>query len=454
MRLKSLTAALIGAAVITTPITQAHAGGSDIVGGVIGGIIGGAIVNEANKKRSKRVYRKTTKSRVSSATRAANREVQTSLNYFGFPVGTVDGALGRRSRAAISQYQAMMGYPATGYLTDFERQFLTTSYARAQAGGANTLSLIAQNPNGARGLLLNYRDQLAQGGGQMTAGVAAPLAAGTTVVVAAPQVQAQPSTTTTTTVTTQAGLAAPSVGGGALPSFLGSSAEVSLASHCNTVSLLTNTNGGFTNLVSMSDPQIALNEQFCLARTYAIARGEEMAAKIQGFSQEQIAQQCQGLGQAPGLKEHVAAVSLKPHDEVISGVSSFVLQSGMAPAQLSGTAKICLSVGYRKDDMDVALASSLLLVALGEQPYGELLGHHLNGGFGASKRQDLALAWYGMGTSAIERGQPAVFAPGQPERAALIKQATMRLGGGAANSNAPVQANAPAAGLPMFSVDQ
>ena len=82
----------------------------DIAGGIIGGIIGGAIMNGSQKRTTKKVYRKP----VYSAARVENREVQTSLNYFGFPAGSPDGVLGRRSRAAISQYQVHLGYPPTG----------------------------------------------------------------------------------------------------------------------------------------------------------------------------------------------------------------------------------------------------------------------------------------------------------------------------------------------------
>lgn len=70
---------------------------------------------------------------------------------------------------------------------------------------------------------------------------------------------------------------------------------------------------------------------------------------------------------------------------------AFVLQSGMDSAQLATTARICLGTGYRTDDMDVTLGSALLLVAPGETPYAELMGHHLNQGFGATARPDLAI---------------------------------------------------------------
>jgi hypothetical protein len=235
--------------------------------------------------------------------------------------------------------------------------------------------------------------------------------------------------------------------GAALPNFMGQSADASLASHCNRVSLLTSSNGGFVTEATMTDPSFALEEQFCLARTYAISEGEEMAAKVQGFTPQQIAEQCAAF--APSMREHVSALSLRPNTEVVENVSDFLLNSGMSPSQLSGTAKICLSVGYRTDNMDIALGSALVLVALGEGVYGELMGHHLAQGFGTSKRPDLALAWYEMGLDAVDGGGQAVFAPGQPQRQSLIRKAAFQLGGGEADAAVTPDG---AAAIPTFAL--
>ena len=436
MHRRLAVSAALAAIIAVSAVGRADA---DIGEAIVGGIIGGVIVNEATKNRqrtAKKVYR----APVNSAARAEARQIQTSLNYFGFPAGTPDGVLGRRSRAAISQYQAHLSYPVTGYLTDYEKSFLLSSYNRAIAGGPVTHQQIAATGMGPRGLLLKYRDEAA---GVV---VAQPVPMPQTVqpmpqtqAVVAPQPVAPvpaPAPATTEVSTAVA----------ALPNFLGGGDAASLASHCNTVSLLTNTNGGFTTLASMTDPNTVLNEQFCLARTYAIAEGEKLASSIQGIGVNEIAAQCKSFG--PVMKDHVAALSLKPRDAVLQDVSGFVLGSGMSPPQLAATSKICLSVGYRTDDMDVAIGSGLILVALGEQVYAELMGHHLSQGFGATSRQDLADGWYAMGISAIEAGQAAVFAPGQPERTALIKAAVM----GPENAmNAPVQ---PASALPTFKIGE
>ncbi len=432
-KLIATTTIVLAMAVGRADPVQADADG--LVGGIVGGIIGGVIVNEANKskRRTTSSYTRTTRSSgISSAQREANREVQVALNQFGFPVGTPDGALGPRSRGAISQYQALLGYPPTGQLTEYERTVLLTSYQRVIAGGPVVAQTVSTHPLGMRGFLLVQRDEMAgivpaqpapTGGVLATAAPAAPQA---TAPVLPSLVAEEPANAPT-----------------ALPSFMAdSTTQVSLASQCNKISLVTNTNGGYTTAAAMTDPMFALSEQFCLARTYAMATGEELAAKSAGFTPAQITEQCQAFG--PVLKDQVAAVSLQPRDQVLQGVQSFVLQSGMSPAQLSGTAKVCLGVGYTTDNMNIAIGSALLLTALGEGAYGELLGHHLSQGYGATVRPDLALDWYDTGLAAMGSGA-AIFAPGIADRPELIRKAAFTIGGRADAALPPA--------LPQFAAD-
>ena len=458
MIIKRMTVLALSGALVTGSVGQAMADADGLVGGIIGGIIGGAIVNEGNRQRATTrapSHAAPTRTGISSAQREQNREVQVALNYFGFPVGTPDGALGSRSRAAIGQYQAVLGYAPTGQLTDYERMLLVGSYQRALAGGAQTMQLAAANPMGLKGLLVSWRDEAAGAAVPMPAPLPAPVVA-PPVAVAAPAPTAAPAPAAPQPVAAPApeAPALPAFGGQVaaaapgLPNFMGgATGQASLASYCNKVNLVTSTNGGFVTLTSMTDPSVALGEQFCLARTYAISAGEELIAKLVGFTPEQVAAQCEGFG--PALKDQVAALSLQPRDEVLRSVSAFALASGMAPAQLAGTAKICLSVGYRTDNMDVAVGSALLLVALGSQPYGELLGHHLALGYGASPRPDLAVTWYSGALDAMAGGTAAVFAPAQPERNALIRKAAFTLGGRSdlLKNDAPVPAALPSFGL-------
>lgn len=444
MFLKVMTGAVLGLSLAVIPAERVEADAGDfIAGAIIGGIVG-ANAKKQRRTTTRKVYRKkSTRSKLPSS--QEGRNIQASLNYFGFNAGAVDGQLGRKTRNAVSQYQAYLGYPVTGQLSAFEQNLLISSYNRAQAGGYAVQQQVAANPDGTRGLLKTYR-------AEMAGTVPAPQPPATTMVLAP---QPAPQTSTLAAAAPLAGAAglaaavAPAAQG--LPSFLGGGAQASLASHCNTVSLITNTNGGFTTLASMTDPTVALNEQFCLARTYAIAKSEELTSQIQGFTPDQIAQQCEGFG--PALKDHVAALSLKPRDAVVADVSSFVLSTGMSPAQLAGTARICMGVGYRTDNMNVAVGSALLLYTMGEGVYGELMGHHLNAGFGTAKRPDMAQSWYKAGLAAIDAGAPAVFAPGQPERVALIRAAATNMGGAGGGTLAPVQPVS-SSGLPTFSISE
>ncbi|MGV8987107.1 MAG: peptidoglycan-binding domain-containing protein [Cypionkella sp.] len=436
--------------IIFAPV-PVFANGGDIVGGFVAGMIGAAIVNDANRHRTYRSTTRRSTSYMSTEQRDSNRETQTALNYFAYDVGAPDGVLGARSRSAVRAYQALLGDPVTGDLNPYERTILIGAYYRGIAGGPAVTQVIMTDPNGLRGLLLQQRSEMAGYPGPASpyqpvtpypyaaapVAPAAPIAPATSATVLAAAPEAEPEAPPE-----------PMPVASAMPSFAGGGQEqVSLASHCNKVSLLTNSNGGFETVSTMTDPEFALSEQFCLARTYVMSAAEDMQAKITGFTPQQIQEQCLGFG--PALKDYVSALSLKPEAEVLTGVQSFAMDSGMAPAQLASTAKICLGVGYRTDNMDVAVGSALILTALGQNAYAELLGHHLSLGFGTSQRRDLALAWYDTSLKAMAAGDLAV-APGMPGRAELLQKAAyMVMGGPAAPATPPVPT---AVGLPKFSV--
>ena len=146
MVFKFLTAAALAGSVALLPAQRATADAGDFVGGlIVGGLVGSAI----QKNKQKTVQRQQTyRSGIPST--QEGRVIQSSLNYFGFNAGAVDGQLGQRSRNAISSYQAYLGYPITGQLSPFEYNLLTTSYNRAQAGGYTTNQAIANNPEASR----------------------------------------------------------------------------------------------------------------------------------------------------------------------------------------------------------------------------------------------------------------------------------------------------------------
>lgn len=96
--------------------------------------------------------------------------MHTALNCFGFDSGAADGAVGPRTRGAVSRYQPLMGWQATGQINDFERGFVISAYQRAMAGGPVTAQTAAANPMGKRGLLPVYRDEMAGSPGTVAAG--------------------------------------------------------------------------------------------------------------------------------------------------------------------------------------------------------------------------------------------------------------------------------------------
>lgn len=534
------------AAVMAVSIGPGPAVASDIGAAIVGGIIGGAIAGSAKQKSRPR-----SSSSTYSAARVQNRETQTALNYFGFNAGTPDGVMGQRSRSAIIQYQSYVGFPATGQLSPYERDFLVSSYNRAQIGGPQVVKAMQTHQHGVRSLLTVWYSEatgvrtagsgyagmpdivgaaidevaassdpsgeqlLARSGFIQLADLngdgkndyiidtskagssfwcnsndctvmvftsasqgyqrsdflthdatpasfschlsvcrlteaqtqmavqqqpAAPVQPTPTVPVQ--QVPAQQAPTTTLVSAQEA----PQPLGGIKPFVTEQPVvqQASLASRCSKVSLLTNSNGGFVTAATLTDADFAMNEQFCLARTYSIGIGENLVSGLNGVTNEQVDAQCDAFG--PALAPYLPKLSAMDATSVAKDVQRFVLESSMSMEQLSTTAQICLFSGYRRDNMDVALGAALLMVGLGQKPYGELVGHHLAFGYGVAENPASAGAWYEMAVAALEGGAEPVFAPGQPERAALLRAALTQ-------GNAPAAAAQPAAAaLPTFNL--
>ncbi|GAB4259494.1 MAG: peptidoglycan-binding domain-containing protein [Pararhodobacter sp.] len=421
MNRKILIATVVTAALIAGHAERASA--DAFVGGLVGGFLGAAIGSNV------RVQRRPSGTGVSAAVIQTRREIQTALNHFAWNAGVVDGVLGRQSRNAISQYQMYLGFPATGELTEFETRILLTGYQRAVVGGPHVAQIAASHPNGLRGVLNSVRDEM--------------LGVNPQVQVAAPAAPAAPETPPATV----AAPAAPAV-----PDFFrgpgAATAQVSLASHCNRVALVTSANGGLADITTMTDPVFALNEQFCLARGYAIAEGEALVAQIPGATPQAVAEQCAAMG--PLLQSHVAALSVQPRDVVLAGVTQFILTSGMSTNDLAATARICLSSGYQTDDLTVALGSAMVLVALGEVSYGELPAHHLMQGIGAAQRRELAAEWFRASVPMDGAVTTDVaFRPGAEGRSRLIHAAVDAvMDGEMARPLAPLAPAAPAMTTP------
>ncbi|MCA1336824.1 peptidoglycan-binding domain-containing protein [Pseudooceanicola marinus] len=522
---------------------------------IVGGIIGGAIMNGASQQRKKT----TTTYYAPSATRTANRETQTALNYFGFNAGTPDGVLGSRSRSAISQYQVYMGYPATGRLQPHERDALVASYNRALIGGPDVTRALNRSKDGVRGLLVLWRggagssghggmgyaglpievsdavDEIAEstepspeqllqragfiqtadlnGDGQNdyivdTAVTGSTFWCGasqcTTMLFVSTsdgyqrrqfQYLMNPQRTNTVQVSyfqcdhTGCRMNDPLAGGGATQQYAAAPAPApvapapqtqmavapapapapaapatlptfaipapapapapSLASYCEKVSLMTSSNGGYVTAATMTDPKVALGEQFCYSRTYAKTAGEQLMQKVPGLTPAAAAQQCAGF--EPVLAPYVGSLATTPAEQVVANVAQYAANSGMTADQLAATARICLYSGYNGDTMGVALGSALLLTALGQDAYAELVGHHLNEGFGTTASPVAAANWYRMAIEAQEAGAPSAFGDSLPGRVELLRAAALGAANPAQTTTAPTVV--PTA-LPSFTISE
>lgn len=430
-----MTSSLV-AAVALTPMMPAPAHAQDardVIGGLLlGGAIGVAI-GAASQPRTRVIQpapgaRPNPPGAQPSRPRAprvvhpaipateAGRQVQTALNFFGFNAGFVDGQVGPSTRNAVERYQASQGYPINGRsFPEPQAQHLIGAYLWATNGGAAQTGLQGQP------LLSAYR--------QVVAGNAvpsAPVANGNTTVIV------NPATTTIVPAPGTGGqlttVAAPTTGGTVPNLFAGASASPVLSSRCDAVALQGQANGGMMTLGNLSNPGFALSEQFCTARASAVNQGHDLTQAITGLSYVDITAQCEGFSSAVAAQTALIA-TLSPQ-QALGSAQGFAYTTGIPQAELAGTARVCLGIGYDLDDMDMAMGSALILAASGEPAYGELLGHHLREGFGVAANDYGAHAWFNISLTAVEAGAPAVFSPADAGRLPLIRQAVASTLGG------------------------
>ncbi len=315
---------------------------------IVGALIGGAIVAGANQNRRNR-------GSGWSAQRTENAAVQTALNYFEFDAGGADGVFGRRTRAAVSEFQAFLGFPVTGELTTPQKDFLLSAHQRAEAGGADTSRILLQN--GARALLVSYYDN-PNGAPLGGSNLGNNDFGGSTLV----NNDGDPSND----FGSDGGDS--SVQPGGLPMFVTAN-ESSMSAFC-------------ANGVTPQTPAA----QFCSLRAFAIDDGDRLAATVQGASRADIQAQCEGF--APTMASVVQTAAYSGTQAVKDDLRQWLDSTGATPSSLVGIAKVCLGSGYETDNTEVALASILALVGAGEAGYQELLAYHLAFGFGFNGNED------------------------------------------------------------------
>ncbi|NRB34475.1 MAG: peptidoglycan-binding protein [Rhodobacteraceae bacterium] len=365
---RSITA-VIAASLIVLPVKRAQA---DDAMALIGGlIIGGVIAHEVTKNnyrkqtaarqaaasqqaRASQATRTTTKSSANSAERKANAQVQTALNYFDYDVGTVDGILGRKSRAGIAQFQSDMRLDVDGTLNESERKFLLNAYQRADAAATVAPYNQILVEQGRKGLLLAFRRE----------------ASGLPPV---------PGASTTAAAQTASGSEAQ------LPNFgvTAASNDNGVAAFCDEIARKTAANGGAVAPGAAGDAELALGEQFCLARSHAIGDTAELESAIPDLTPAQVEQECSGI--APIMKPYVDELTVETPRRILGEISSALEQDGETTEELRVAGRVCLGAGYRGGDAEMALGSALLITAMGERGYAELVSHHLREGFGTDK---------------------------------------------------------------------
>lgn len=431
-----MTSSLV-AAVALSPITAAPASAQDardVIGGLlIGGVIGAAIAN-ANQPRPRVVTpvqpqpqpgarpqqpQQPRIVRPAIPATQAGRQVQTALNYFGFDAGFVDGQVGPSTRRAVERYQASQGYPINGRsFPEPQAQHLISAYQWASNGGAAQTGLRGQPLLGA------YRQVLAGVSPVPTPQVTQP-APNTTVIVNPATTTIVPAPGTAPQITTVA-TSAPT--GGDVPNLFAGASTPVLSSRCDAVALQGQANGGMMTLGNLSNPGFALSEQFCTARASAVNQGHDLTQAITGLSYADITAQCEGF--ATAVAAQTALVGTLSPQQAVGSAQGFAFTTGIPQAELAGTARVCLGVGYGADNMEMAMGSALMLVASGEPAYGELLGHHLREGYGVTANGSSAQDWYNISLTAVEAGAPAVFSPSDAGRLPLIRQAVASALGG------------------------
>ncbi len=425
-----IAAAVAATLVITSTTASADSNlGAFAVGAAVGALINNQVGKNQRKKSSQQ------RSGASSYQRQQNREVQAALNGFGFPVGTVDGALGQRSRAAIANYQSYMGYQPSGYLDDYQRGQLVGAHQRLQAGGGAAYPEVVAN-EGTKGLLKAFNDpsyadryrgginngqqqgvyndqgavaRAAVGGGQVAGGQDQPLA----FAPLAPLNQAP---------------------------------TASMASHCELVAGMTQANQGVILASNVRDPEQALGEQFCEARSFAMTQSQGLAAQA-GQTDAQLAAACTQIADAlEPASSQIGTGDVKLVATQAQQVTNTIFQGNMDTA--SGYGQICLGLGYRQDDAKMALGGATVMLATGQMPYAEVMGHHTRWGFGATASPAASTSWYQTALSSMEQGAQPVFVPSKTaERNAVIKASIT--GGAGGGGLAPLQASGSNGGLAL-----
>lgn len=101
------------------PLLSGGVGAQSLDANDILGIARGLIILDQTQRQGQPLPQDTQQSQVNrtpadSSVRAGLRELQANLNALGYDAGSVDGVMGRRTSAAVAQFEADNGYPVDG----------------------------------------------------------------------------------------------------------------------------------------------------------------------------------------------------------------------------------------------------------------------------------------------------------------------------------------------------
>lgn len=330
----------------------------------------------------------------SSAQHQQNKRIQTALNTFGFPVGAADGVIGGGTKSGISNYQAYMGYVATGQLTDLERNILLNGLAQFEAGQSGQYMAALQR-DGTKGMLKGLR------GDPGYVEVTQPIVP--EPVNPIEKHQPFPENKPLPIIHARADIVA-----------------VSMSDRCEFIQLISTTNGVVT-AGKITDPDRALTEQFCAMRSDAIGDGAQVMNHYGIESATTINDICGPVKQA--MKPHFVALSSGEPEALSSRAAQTVTALGLTdPSMIKDYAKMCLSAGYTSDDPEIALSGAIMMISAKEYTYAETLAHHLREGFGVTPDVAGAIRHYQAALSTLDLGAQPAFLPEQAqERQEVIR---------------------------------
>jgi hypothetical protein len=192
--------------------------------------------------------------------------------------------------------------------------------------------------------------------------------------------------------------------------------------HCDRVEGTTRANKGLIQASSVNDADQALGEKFCEARDYAVDQLNALSAAA-ALDEAQLVTACEQITEA--MSEVTALVDRYSVQDIAANARVIVDRlSGGDMDTATGYGQLCLGMGYREDDADMALTGAVVMLATNKPAYAEFVGHHLRWGFGTDVAPLEASAWYNSALSAMAQGAtPAVLTGDEVERNAVINAA-------------------------------